>query len=129
MLAQSGLDLELASAALEELRDAAAVLTLPVGAETIFLTVDTWQRLQLQLSDLLADFHEQTPLRRGMPRGEVRNRLQRVMNLKQFSVRLFNTIIEQASESVAADDIVVWKADFAVTLTLLGYWMTTRYWR
>jgi len=118
LLAQSGLDLELASAALEELRDAAAVLTLPVGAETIFLTVDTWQRLQQQLADLLADFHEQTPLRRGMPRGEVRNRLQRVMNLKQFSVRLFNTIIEQASESVAADDIVVWKADFAVTLTL-----------
>ena len=118
LLAQSGLDLELASAALEELRDAAAVLTLPVGAETIFLTVDTWQRLQLQLSDLLADFHEQAPLRRGMPRGEVRNRLQRVMNLKQFSVRLFNTIIEQATESVAADDTVIWKADFSVTLTL-----------
>jgi len=118
LLAQSGLDLELAQSALEELRSVQALFALDVGAETIFLTLDTWQRLIQQLSALLAEFHEQMPLRRGMPKGEVRNRLQRVMNLKEFPVRLFNAIIEQASETVAADDNLIWLADFEVTLTL-----------
>ncbi len=120
LLAQSELDLELAQEALTELRELEAITSLEMSGEAVLLTSESWEQLLLRLRDLLAIFHRQQPLRRGVPRGEVRNRLQSGLSGIELPVRLFNGVINQATavNAVQADDSYVWLAGFQVTLTL-----------
>jgi selenocysteine-specific elongation factor len=120
LLAQSELDLEIAQEALTELQELGAFVRLEPGGEAVLATVESWTQTLQRLSELLAAFHRQAPLRRGMVRGEVRSRLATTMNGVELSVRLFNALIDQArlANLVAADDTLVWQASFQVRLTL-----------
>ncbi len=120
LLGQSELDLQTAQSALDELLASGAVLALGDGAEPALVTVEIWQQTLHTLRTFLEQFHQQSPLRRGMARGEVRSRLQGTLVGGNLPVRLFNAIVEQAqSEAIlTADDAVIWCAGFIVTLTL-----------
>ncbi len=120
LLAQSELDLESAQAALTELCELGVITTLEMSGEAVLLTSESWEQRLFRLRDLLANFHRQQPLRRGMPRGEVRNRLQSGLNGVDLPVRLFNAVINQAVlvHVIQADDNYIWLADFQVTLTV-----------
>ena len=52
-----------------------ALSTDEVGPSTLLYTTVTWSRLSSKAQQLLDSFHRQYPLRRGMPREELRNRL------------------------------------------------------
>ncbi len=114
LLSQSGLDVDAASEAYAELTDAGALIDLN-GA---LLSLDQWQRLLGQLSALLAEAHERAPLRRGMPRSEVRSRVDSAVGGK-LTPRQFNVVLDraQAAGLVEMDDSVVWQAGFAPALS------------
>jgi len=119
-LAQSELDLALGQEALGELRNLGAVMALETGAEPVLITVETWGQTLQRLRELLAAFHQQFSLRRGMARGEVRTRLQATLSGVDLPVRLFNAVINaaKAADVVDADDNFVWLQGFQVSLTL-----------
>ncbi|HXF64473.1 MAG TPA: SelB C-terminal domain-containing protein, partial [Caldilineaceae bacterium] len=62
--------------------------------------------------------HRLYPLRRGIPRGELRSRLQGLAP-GGLPVRLFNGLVEQAQAAgdVEADDNAVWRKGFTVQLS------------
>jgi selenocysteine-specific elongation factor len=115
LIAASELDRDLAFSALAELRTAGAVRELATGSEPALLSLDAWQRLANGLVQILAAFHAQAPLRRGMARGEVRARLQALLPNASLSVKLYNAFLaaEQEAGVVEADDALVWRAGFA----------------
>ncbi len=119
LIAQSGLDLKLAQEAFAELQASDALTRLETGQEPVYLTEMGWGQALRRLTDLVALFHQQSPLRRGMPRGELRSRLQGSLITGQLSVRLFNAWVEgaQANGYVEADDSHVWQTGFHVTLS------------
>jgi selenocysteine-specific elongation factor len=108
-----------AQEAFAELQKAGAVIALEGSQESALLTGDGWERILDSFNDLLAGFHAQFPLRRGMARGEARSRLQVAMGAPSLPVRLFNAIVERAQEAerVQSDDNVVWLAGFVVALS------------
>jgi len=120
LLAQSELDLTVAQDALAELQSSGAITLLVTSAEPVLLTLELWARVQQQLLALLDRFHQQSPLRRGMARGEVRSRLQRALPGSELSVRLFNPIVAQMQQTgaIAGDDSLLWRGDFQVRFTL-----------
>ena len=100
------------------LRATGAVVDIPQeGGEALLLTLEAWQALQARLHELLGGYHRQYPLRRGMPRGEVRSRLQGWLPQTQVSVRLFNAVLAaaQAEGVLAADDQAAWQAPLCAT--------------
>jgi len=73
-------------------------LGLVEGAEarlspaTLVISRAGWARLSEQIERLLSEYHRQYPLRRGMPREELKSRL-------RLSGRAFNQIVEQAGRA------------------------------
>ena len=120
LMGQSGLDLEIARDALEELTAAGAIFALAMSNDTTLLTLEAWEGLLEQMRQILAAFHAQAPLRQGMARGELRSRLQSAQPAATLSVRFINALIEEAqkAEIIDADDNLVWLHDFQVNLTL-----------
>ena len=120
LFAHSGLDLELAGAAFEELCTDHALITLPMGQAQQLLTLGAWMRVTDSLQTILATHHRQSPLRRGLARGEARSRLQAQAGIGAISVRQFNAMVDEwiAADAIGADDSFLWKSEFSVTLTL-----------
>jgi len=120
LFAQSELDLTVAQDALLELQNSGAVTALAIGAEPTLLTLDMWVRVQQQLLILLDRFHQQSPLRRGMARSEVRSRLQSALSGSELPVRLFNAMVERMQQEgqVGGDDSLLWRTNFRVNFTL-----------
>ncbi len=119
LIEQSGLDTETAQLALAELRRSDALIELSVAGSTL-VAREAWQAVGRALSMVLAEFHAQQPLRRGMARGELRSRLQQRLG-RELPVRLFNALLERAAagedagQTVALDEELVWLLDFEVT--------------
>ncbi|MCB0046925.1 MAG: selenocysteine-specific translation elongation factor [Caldilineaceae bacterium] len=113
LLARSGLDLETARAAYADLMATDAVLELGAGQDAAILSAGQWQEITGQLVGLLADFHAQAPLRRGLPHSEARTRL--TIGGRTLSPRLFAGLAERAGHEglVQADDSFIWQAGFA----------------
>lgn len=120
LFAHSDLDLSVAQDALADLAHSEALFILDAG-EPVYCTLDRWQQVKTQMSQLLSDFHRQSPLRRGMARGEVRSRLQAQLSNTSLTVRLFNAILERAKSEglIDADDNSVWQAKYTISLTLV----------
>ena len=121
LMAQSGLDLEMAADALGELIAADAVVVLPLGGEQALITVEAWEQVLRRLTIFLTAYHHDYPLRRGMARGEARSRLQASPEFAKaavkISARLFNAMLDypQALALIASDDAFLWLADFVVS--------------
>ncbi len=118
LLGQSGLDLDVGTGALDQLRNAGALVVLDAG-EPVYATLETVDGLMGRMTLILDDFHAAYPLRRGMQRGELRSRLQTGLS-NLLSVRLFNAGIDLARsrELIDADDALAWRVGFGVTPTL-----------
>jgi selenocysteine-specific elongation factor len=116
LIAQSSLDLETAEEALGELCTTGAVVEMGAGNDRRLVSVGAWVQTLQQLRDLLDAFHAEHPLRRGMPRGEARSRLQSATKQAKLSVRLFNAMLDQsqAVEEIESDDAFVWRHGFEV---------------
>ncbi len=73
----------------------------PTDANGALVTPAGWAALRGRLHDTLAGYHQANPLRLGMPREEVKSRLQ----LKAgWTAKLFNAVVAHAlAESVAAE--------------------------
>lgn len=119
LIEQSGLDIELASGALQELREADAIISIQSGKSPVLLSVGAWQTLNDNLKQILTTFHNDNPLRVGIQREELRNRLQSKSGNAEIPVRFFNSLVDSAieQEQVRANDTVVWQVDFAPQLT------------
>ena len=118
LLAASELDATAGAAALAELRSQRALKEIGGEGQPLLVSWERWQTLLTQIDRLLAHFHKQAPLRQGMPRGELRSRLQPLLPGAALTVRLFNAIVAaaQADAVIAADDAMVWQTAFAVRL-------------
>jgi selenocysteine-specific elongation factor len=66
------------------------------------LTAETWAELQQRMQIILAGFHRQTPLRPGMPREELKSRLQG--KRQAWSLRFFNDVIGRLAAEGLVDD-------------------------
>jgi len=126
LIEQSGLDVELAQKAIKELQEAGAIFDLQLGKSATYLSVGTWQQLNETLKTLLQQFHSQNPLRIGIQREELRNRLKsktgtyrEITNVADISVRFFNALLDAIlpAGEIEANDSVVWLAYFKPTLT------------
>ena len=96
LLRESGLGSEALESALAAALQQELLVTLD-GPR--WLAQSDWHRLKRQLHDILAGFHKQYPLRRGMPREALRSQLR----LEQATL---SALIERDGEVAGTDDIV-----------------------
>ena len=87
LLQTVGLEGATAVAALTELVESGQVVRL----EQQIISQAGWQTLVSQLTQLVADFHKNYPLRLGIPREELRSRL-------KLKANVFNPLMAQAAE-------------------------------
>ncbi|MCP4416083.1 MAG: selenocysteine-specific translation elongation factor, partial [Chloroflexi bacterium] len=91
LLQTAGLDRETAVSALAELEESKQIVRL----EQQIISQAGWQSLLSQLTQLVADFHQNYPLRLGISREELRSRL-------KLKAAVFNPLMAQA----AADNLL-----------------------
>ncbi len=120
LIEQSDLDAGDGRAALSELRAADAVKTIGADADLLYVTLEGWTRLVDAVRATLQTYHAQSPLRRGMPRGEIRSRLQTLIGDRSLTTRDLNAVLAalQIEALVEGNDAHVWLADFSIALTL-----------
>ena len=92
---RSRLDSETAFKAFSELLSENILILLENGeftvtSEMMIIARQTWQLLISSIHEMLDGYHQQFPLRRGMPREELKSRL-------QISPRLFNLALKKLS--------------------------------
>jgi selenocysteine-specific elongation factor len=93
VIARSRLEAKNAEAALKELLDAGALIVLEEGPPTITsdilaIALPHWNALQTKTLQIVESYHESYPLRRGIPREELKSRL-------KLSSRAFNALIKK----------------------------------
>jgi selenocysteine-specific elongation factor len=91
MIAKSRLEAEAAESALKELLETGKLLALEDGAqnaksESLAIALPHWNRTQETIFELANDYHKQFPLRRGIPREELKSRL-------KLAPKIFNAIL------------------------------------
>ncbi|MHB9092045.1 MAG: selenocysteine-specific translation elongation factor, partial [Chloroflexota bacterium] len=91
---QTGLSAEVARAAAAQLVTRGAALSL--GG--FFIAAPAWRQMVVQVEDMLGGYHAQYPLRRGIPKEELKSRL-------NLPARLFGVVLDRlALDGVVADD-------------------------
>jgi selenocysteine-specific elongation factor len=124
----SGLDVEEAATALAGLIDQGAAVRLPGTGEPVLLLLEEWFAMRDSLLMILGEYHGSHPLRRGMPRSEVRSRFglgprravgERSGHDAQLPLRVFNALVVSLMDAgvVLGDDQALWRTDFTVQLT------------
>jgi len=93
LLKASGLDTAAAQGALASLERRGQIIRL--GA--LVLTLTAWRRVEARTREHLAAYHHQFPLRPGMPREELKSRLQ--LATKQFN----DALARLSSENITAE--------------------------
>ncbi len=88
LLQTSGLDRDTAVSALTELQDSNQIKVL----QTQLLSYQTEQKLKTTAETLLKNYHQEHPLRLGIPREELRSRL-------QLKANLFNPLISDWADA------------------------------
>lgn len=93
IVARSRLEPTDADLALKELLDAGSLLTLEEGSATpagdlLVIPLPHWNALEEKILQTTESYHKNYPLRRGIPREELKSRL-------QLSPRVFNAIIKR----------------------------------
>ena len=127
IVSASGLEEDVALAALDELlstgqasflssNEAAVSATQAVAGNRYLVSAAGWRRFTEQLQGVLADYHRQYPLRLGMPREELKSRLQ---PRRPWPGRLFNEAMSRAAAEglIAETESTVRTAEHVVRLT------------
>ncbi len=104
VLAAAGVTETEAETALPALRANGQLVALGNDA---LISADGWAKVRATLRDLLASYHQRFPLRRGMPREEVRQRL-------QLSARIWSGVLAVALAEglIGIDETTARLADF-----------------
>lgn len=115
---QASLDDAAADEVLAQLEAQGAVLRLQAGGEQVLLALDTWHRFAAALMQMVENFHAQNPLRAGMPRSEVRSRLQVVAGDVSLTPRLLNALLTHATQAglIEGSDALIWRAGYVPAL-------------
>lgn len=97
IVTKSRLDASTAETALKELIEAGQLVLLEEGkadikSDTLAIALPHWNDLRGRIENTLDTFHSQFPLRRGIPREELKSRL-------KISPRIFNAAIRRLVES------------------------------
>jgi selenocysteine-specific elongation factor len=108
----SGLDSHAATGAFQQLAAAGRLVVLDkewppdaatapdarqrIGAVQTAMSAQGWQDLQARLAAVIASYHRQYPLRQGMPREELKSRLQG-RRRKSWTLRVYNDIVAAAA--------------------------------
>ncbi|MBE0671963.1 MAG: selenocysteine-specific translation elongation factor [Anaerolineales bacterium] len=97
IIAKSRLDTSTAETALKELLENGQLLILEEGkadpkSDVLAVTLRFWNDLRERIETTLDIFHKQFPLRRGMPREELKSRL-------KLTPRIFNAAVKKLVES------------------------------
>ncbi len=92
------------------------ISNLPVS-KVVVASKAGWRSLIGQLQGILLAYHQNYPLRLGMPRGELKSRL-------KLETGLFNKVIEQAQQEglLQATEALVWLADHSPQFTPEQQW-------
>ncbi|MDH7485153.1 MAG: selenocysteine-specific translation elongation factor [Anaerolineae bacterium] len=127
IVSASGLEEDVALAALDELlstgqafflspNEAAVSAAQAVAGNRYLVSAAGWRRFTEQLQGVLADYHRQYPLRLGMPREELKSRLQ---PRRPWPGRLFNEAMSRAAAEglIAETEGAVRMAEHAVRFT------------
>jgi selenocysteine-specific elongation factor len=89
MIKRSRLEPEIVKDALNELLGSGRLIALEDNAsDPLMIAEPYWNDLQIKVQKLVSDYHDQFPLRSGMPREELKSRL-------KLSPRVFNPIIKK----------------------------------
>jgi len=91
VVARSRLEAAHAESALHELLSTNSLIPLEEGSQTVtsdilVIPLPHWNTLQQQVMEIIDSYHEAYPLRRGIPREELKSRL-------KLSARVFNALI------------------------------------
>lgn len=90
---RAALSAEIGRSAVAELIETRQIFTLK---DDLFIAASTWSALKTKIANELSAYHRARPLRPGMPREELKSRL-------NLDTKLFNPVIERAaSEGVVA---------------------------
>ena len=95
---QANLSLEEVFGRTDELAQSGQVVLLgdsPIHTDTLVYSASAWDSLKIKTSTMLREYHQQHPLRRGIPREELRSRL----GLSQHA-------FPRALERLTKDDVV-----------------------
>jgi len=106
MAAKSRLESSVAEMALQELINTGQLLVLEDGAQTLTgnalaIALPHWNALIGKIMQTVEAYHKQFPLRRGIPREELKSRL-------KLSPRIFNTVINRLIAEKLLTDHSVW---------------------
>lgn len=104
---RSGMPADVAGAALQEALQSGGILAL---GESWYVDPATLHNIRQRLAQELAAYHRAEPLRRGMPREQLRSRL----GLERSA---FDRLLESAIEEVESSGDLVWMRGFSVQLT------------
>lgn len=121
--ARSQLPAELVEPALAELIGQGQIMALTGGLPTpadndqLVISASGWRSLSARLIEIVEDYHRRYPLRPGIPRQELKGRLEG--NREPFTGRAFNEIMARAvtEEIIEEENALVRRAGFRVTLS------------
>ena len=102
---------------LDDLEGTLQELVRPEKSARYLISAFGWREIVHRMQVALAAHHRAYPLRQGMPREELRSRLQE--RLPMLGGRLFNQVIARAVHQgvVAQNETSVWAAEHAVSFT------------
>jgi selenocysteine-specific elongation factor len=108
MVTKSRLDSSMAQNALDELIQNGRLILLEEGeakttSDLLVIALPHWNTLNRKISETIQAYHQQFPLRRGIPRGELKSKL-------KLPPRIFNTIINKLIADHLITDHSVWLA-------------------
>ena len=105
IVSRSRLESTQAESALKELVDAGSLLSLEDGQPTItndqlLITLPHWNDLQSKTLQIVGEYHKSFPLRKGIPREELKSKL-------KLQPRIFNSLLTQyATRNILKDSTV-----------------------
>jgi len=108
IVTKSRLEASAAETALQEIISAGQLIILEDGAQTtasnsIAIALPHWNALNGKISQTIETYHQQFPLRRGIPREELKSRL-------KLAPRIFNVIINRLITNQLIAGYAIWLA-------------------
>lgn len=113
VIERASLDVAAGTEVLGELETQGALGRIGVGDRVLLYPLELEQQLRTALQDRLTQFHDQNPLRRGLPQAEARTYLAALAG-RELKARLAAALLEQwqAVGYIRLDDSAVALADF-----------------
>ena len=101
----------------EDLEGAAGPIVRPESSAKVLVSALGWRAIGERMQDVLQTYHGRFPLRRGMPREELRSRLQE--RFPAMTGKVFNQVIDRAvgERTIEQSETSVWLVAHQVRFT------------